>query len=294
MNARDTAERIRRASKSNLALSFIALSPQRRRDITTFYAFCRLIDDIADAPGESREQKARELDDWQACITTSRSGEPPLAAEVRAVIARYAIPLEHFYEVLAGVAMDLAPVRYRTWEELRLYCHRVASVVGLISIEIFGYRNRACRIYAVDLGLALQLTNILRDVAVDLENERRIYLPEEDMARFAYLPEDLLARRDDNRFRELMHFEAARAQGFYESAIAHLPAEDRSSMVAAEIMRSIYWRLLTRMRRDEFRVFAKRYALGSVEKAAVVTRVLLGQWGARLRGHPRSARLSNH
>src|SRR5207302_7552774 len=142
---------------------------------------------------------------------------------------------------------------YERFEDLRLYCYRVASAVGLVSIEIFGYRNPACKQYAVDLGLALQLTNILRDVAEDWAKGGRIYLPREDMARFGYTPDDIARQRYDDTFLALMDFEAERAISFYRSATSLLPPEDRKSMIAAEIMRNVYGRLLARMRRDRFR-----------------------------------------
>jgi phytoene synthase len=194
---------------------------------------------------------------------------------VRELIRRYNIPRDYFREIIAGVAMDIEPAQYRTFEDLRLYCHRVASVVGLASIEIFGYHSPACKQYAANLGLALQLTNILRDVAQDFANGGRIYLPLEEMERFEVSPEDLAAGRYNHQFVMLMEFEAARAVSFYEKAAAGLPAGDRRSMSAAEIMRKVYRRLLQKMQRDRFRVFEKRYSLSRVEKLCAIASVLL-------------------
>ena len=264
------ARAITRGSKSNLALAFVALPPERRDDITVFYAWCRLIDDIADAPGHTAPQRQAALDAWRRALEEESPSEPPLAPAVRAVIARYLLPLQHFREIIAGVEMDLAATTYATWEDLRLYCYRVASAVGLISIEIFGCRERAAREYALSLGLALQLTNILRDVGEDWRNGGRIYLPREDLARFGYTRDDLAAGRRNAAFLALMRFETTRARGFYADAIVARPPEDRRALVAAEIMRRIYTGLLDRMESDGFHLFDRRYRLNRVEKLAII------------------------
>jgi phytoene synthase len=170
--------------------------------------------------------------------------------------------------------MDLSIKRYQTFDELRVYCYRVASAVGLVSIEIFGYRNSACKQYAIQLGLALQMTNIIRDVGKDL-HAGRIYLPLEDLARFNYSEKELQNRQHDDRFVRLMQFEAARAREFFARAAETLPAEDRKSMVAAEIMASIYRGLLRRMELDKFHVFEKEYSLNKLEKAGRIGAQLL-------------------
>ena len=264
------AREITRASKSNLALAFVALPPDRREDITVFYAWCRVIDDIADDPGRSSAERQAGLDLWKQALRAPTAGEPPLAASVRAIIGKHRLAREHFLEIIAGVEMDLVGASYATWEELRLYCYRVASAVGLVSIEIFGCREAASRDYAISLGLALQLTNILRDVGEDWRNGGRVYLPREDLARFGYTTEDLAAGHRNEAFLALMRFEAARARAFYAEAIAARPPADRRALVAAEIMRGIYGRILERMERGGFRVFDRRYRLNRVEKLAVV------------------------
>ena len=269
------ARAITRASKSNLALAFVSLPRERRDDITVFYAWCRVIDDIADDSGESVAHRRAALDSWKQALAQPVAGESALAAPVRALMAKYRLSDEHFLEIIAGVEMDLDEVTYATWNDLRLYCYRVASAVGLVSIEIFGYRDAGCKTYAVELGLALQLTNILRDVGQDFANGSRIYLPREDLARFGYTAEDLAARRHNDAFRALMRFEAERAIGFYRSAQAALPPIDRRAMVAAEIMRAVYRRLLDRMQRDGFRVFDRRYSLSRLEKIALIVTTTL-------------------
>jgi phytoene synthase len=269
------AQAITKASKSNLALAFVSLPRERREDITVFYAWCRIIDNIADDPGETVEQRRASLDQWRQAVQSPVEGESTLAAPVRALITKYRIPVTHFHEIIAGVEMDLGGASYETWEDLRLYCHRVASVVGLVSIEIFGCRDPQAQEYAEQLGLALQLTNILRDVGEDFANGGRIYLPREDLARFHYTAEDLAASRHNEAFLALMRFETARARGFYAAAKKALPAGDRRALVAAEIMHGIYRRLLDRMERDGYRVFGRRYSLGRLRKLSVITRALL-------------------
>ena len=268
------AAKITRDSKSNLALAFVALGRERRNDITVFYAFCRVIDDIADSPETTVEQKAEELRSWRKWIREPAENEPALAGDVRELYRKYAITPPMLDEIIDGVEMDLGDVRYQTFEELRLYCYRVASAVGLVSIEIFGYRNPACRNYAIELGLALQVTNIIRDVGKDLENGR-IYLPQADLARFDYSQTDLRTRNYNEAFVRLLAFESERAEDFFAKAAALLPREDRRSMVAAEIMASVYHALLRRMKRDRFRVFDKEYRLSKIEKSGRVAGQLL-------------------
>jgi phytoene synthase len=268
------AAKITRDSKSNLALAFVALGRERRNDITIFYAFCRVIDDIADDAETSSEEKAGALSAWRKWIRESAPDEPDLAGDVRGLYAKYAITPPMLDEIIDGVEMDLGNVRYETFEALRLYCYRVASAVGLVSIEIFGYRDAACRDYAIQLGLALQVTNIIRDVGKDLGNGR-IYLPQEDLARFGYSEADLRARTHNDAFVQLMEFETLRAEDFFARAAALLPREDRRSMVAAEIMASVYHALLRRMKADRFRVFEKEYKLSKIEKSGRVAGQLL-------------------
>lgn len=268
------AAKITRESKSNLALAFVALGRERRNDITIFYAFCRVIDDIADSPDGTFQQKAGELKAWRRWIREPAPDEPDLARDLRGLYAKYAITPGMLDEIIDGVEMDLGRVRYQTFDDLRLYCYRVASAVGLVSIEIFGYRNPACREYAVQLGLALQMTNIIRDVGKDLK-DGRIYLPKEDLDRFDYSEADLRARRHDKAFLALMEFESERAENFFSGAASALPPEDRRSMVAAEIMSSVYHALLHRMKADRFHVFDKEYKLSKIEKGGRVAGQLL-------------------
>jgi len=268
------AATITRQSKSNLALAFISLGRERKRDIIIFYAFCRVIDDIADSAELTLAEKELRLTKWRQMLQAPAPDEPLLAQDVRLLIEKYSLPVGMFEEIIAGVEMDLSIRRYATFEELRVYCYRVASAVGLVSIEIFGYRNAGCKQYAIELGLALQMTNIIRDVGKDLQADR-IYLPQEDLARFNYLEPELQDRQYNDRFVHLMEFEAARARDFFSRAAAALPAEDRRAMGPAEIMASIYRGLLRQMELDKFRVFEKEYRLSKLEKAGRIATQLL-------------------
>jgi 15-cis-phytoene synthase len=260
------AAKITRQSKSNLALAFVSLGRERRQDITIFYAFCRIIDDIADDFDLIAEEKKRRLAQWRGWLRSATPDEPSLARDLRSLIDKYSLAPGMLEEIIAGVEMDLSTSRYATFDELGVYCYRVASAVGLVSIEIFGYRNPACKEYAIQLGLALQMTNIIRDVGKDLR-DGRIYLPREDLARFGYSETELQGRQYNERFVRLMEFEAARARQFFAGAAALLPREDRQSMIAAEIMGSVYRGLLRQIELDKFRVFEKEYRLNKLEKA---------------------------
>ena len=268
------AAKITRQSKSNLALAFVSLGRERRQDITIFYAFCRIIDDIADDFDLIAEEKKRRLAQWLGWLRSATPDEPSLARDLRSLIDKYSLSPGMLEEIIAGVEMDLSISRYATFDELRVYCYRVASAVGLVSVEIFGYRNPACKEYAIQLGLALQMTNIIRDVGKDLR-DGRIYLPREDLARFGYSETELHDRQYNERFVRLMEFEAARARQFFSRAAAVLPREDRQSMVAAEIMGSVYRGLLRQMELDKFRVFDKEYRLNKLEKAGRIAAQLL-------------------
>jgi len=268
------AATITRQSKSNLALAFVSLGRERKRDITIFYAFCRVVDDIADSTDLTSIEKRERLANWRRMLRTDVPDEPLLARDVRQLMDKYSLPPDMLEEIIAGVEMDLSIARYPNFEELRVYCYRVASAVGLVSIEIFGYRNPRCREYAINLGLALQMTNIVRDVWKDFQ-AGRIYLPQEDLARFHYSEAELANRQYNEQFIQLMRFEASRAREFFSRAVAELPSGDRRAMAPAEIMRSIYEALLRRIELDNFRVLEKEYRLSKLEKAGRIATQLL-------------------
>jgi phytoene synthase len=272
------AEEITKASKSNLALAFIALPRDRKRDMSIFYSFCRLVDDLADDSNATVQERQRALDIWRASLSGPLDGESPLAAQVRDLIARRNLAVENFIEIILGCEMDLCGTVYETWDDLRLYCHRVASCVGLVSLGIFGAHSPDAVKYAKDLGLAFQVTNIIRDVAQDFREMGRIYLPREEMERFGYGREALAAERWDESFQKLMAFQADRAESYYKAAQAAYPRSDRRALVAAEIMRRVYYRLLQKVRSDRFRVFERRYRLGRMEKLRCVISGVLASW----------------
>jgi phytoene synthase len=248
---------ITRKSASNLALAFVLLPKAKRDGMSALYAFCREVDDVADNESLPVPQRREQLAAWRADVRRACGPETPqfpVNRELQPVIRQYHLPPEHFDALLQGVEMDLDIKRYENYEQLELYCYRVASVVGLLSIEVFGYQDPACRAYAVHLGKALQLTNILRDVRSDAERGR-IYLPLSELARFKVSPEEILRLEYSPRFFDLADSVAQRARHFYRLARETLPAADRRSMVAAGLMGSVYWRLLRKLERQRFDVF---------------------------------------
>ena len=251
------SETITRKSASNLALAFVLLPREKRREMAALYAFCREVDDVADDESVPVEVRSAKLQAWRTDVKKACDGEEPQFAvnrELQAVIERRKLQFELFDELLKGVEMDLEKRRYATLEELELYCYRVASVVGLLSIEIFGYTNPACRDYAIYLGKALQLTNILRDVRNDAERDR-LYIPVALCEQFDVKPNDILAGRYSGNFVRLAQHLADLAKGFYLKATETLPPADRRSMATAELMGSVYWKLLRKIERRRFNVF---------------------------------------
>jgi phytoene synthase len=251
---------ITRKSASNLALAFVLLPKAKREGMTALYAFCREVDDVADDESVPVEERRRALAAWRDDIGRACSGacpEFPVNRELQPIIAAHKLRFALFDELIRGVEMDLDIKRYESFVQLEDYCYRVASVVGLLSIEIFSYRNPACREYANHLGKALQLTNILRDVRTDAERGR-IYLPADELARFKVPPEEILRFEYSERFRQLAGSVAARARHFYQLARQTLPREDRRSMAAAELMGSVYWRLLRKLESRQFDVLGPK------------------------------------
>jgi phytoene synthase len=269
---------ITKKSASNLALAFVLLPKPKRDAMSALYAFCREVDDVADDESTPLEQRREQLAAWRADIQRACSNEIPQFAinrEFQPVIREYRLPFVLFDELIKGCEMDLDTKRYETYEPLELYCHRVASVVGLLSIEIFGHRNPACRDYAIHLGKALQLTNILRDVRTDAERGR-IYLPLSELKKFNVSEEEILRHEYSERFHQLAASVAGRAKQFYQLAQQTLPAEDRRSMVAAELMGSVYWRLLQKLERQRFNVFGpKPTRLSKGQKFLLILRTWL-------------------
>jgi len=269
------SHKITQRSKSNLAFALSTLSKARKRDMITFYAFCRVIDDIADEPSIPVQERRAALDGWKDGLLHGFRHPDELQKEVYALTERYHIDKALLAEIVDGVGTDLTQTRYETYDDLLSYCYKVASVVGLVSIEIFGYKNPACKKYAVSLGYALQLTNIIRDVGEDAANDR-IYLPLEDLRQFNVREDDLKLGRYAEGFGSLMAFEHARARAFYDEAKTLLPPEDKGNMLTAEMMGKVYSEILEKIRRKGFRVFERRIGLGKLRKLAI-----LGAYTAR-------------
>ncbi|MFP4696501.1 presqualene diphosphate synthase HpnD [Thiohalospira sp.] len=260
------------ASGSSFYYSFLFLDDDRRRAITALYAFCREVDDVVDEcsdPGVAR----MKLGWWRQEVERLFTGQPqhPVAQALAPWLERFDLPQEHFLEIIDGMEMDLDIHDYPDFRTLSLYCYRVASVVGLMAAEIFGYEHRRTRQYANDLGMAFQLTNILRDVREDAERGR-IYLPAEDREHFGVSREDLLMGRESDTMRELFAFEADRARGYYDSALEALPEADRYAQRSGVIMAAIYQRLLARMDADGYRVMTRRYRLPAWHKLWIAWR----------------------
>lgn len=271
-------ESITRQSASNLAFAFIMLPAEKRQSMCSLYAFCREVDDVADADEVPTEERRKALQEWRDDIrrATQKNETPsmPVNRELQSVIHRYGLPFELFDELLKGVESDLDTFRYPSDADLQAYCYRVASVVGLLSIEIFGYQDKQCHDYAVKLGLALQYTNILRDVWSDAKRGR-IYLPLEDLVRFGVSEEDILEGRYSDNYAALAGEIASRARQFYAEAAELLPQKDRASMVAAEMMGRVYWQLLVRLEANAFNVFTdQRVRVSKPHKIAL----LLSTW----------------
>ena len=254
------------ASGSSFTLSFRFLNAQRRQAITALYAFCREVDDVVDECRDPAIARAK-LDWWRAELGTLEGGAPshPVTQALAAARQHFALPVEELTEIIDGMQMDLDQTRYADFKELQLYCHRAAGVVGLLAAEIFGYDDRHTLKYAHTLGLALQLTNIIRDVGEDARRGR-IYLPLDELARFGMSERDILDGRHSAPFVSLMRFQAERAQEHYARAFAQLPAGDRKAQRAGLMMAAIYRSLLDEIEKDGFLVLDRRTSLTPTRK----------------------------
>jgi 15-cis-phytoene synthase len=267
------------ARNTSFYYSFLVLPPDQRRAIIAVWDFCRAVDDAVDeAPvGAGGEPGARgAVVFWRDELARAFDGRPLSTEQGRRLqpfIAPFDLPRQAFEDVIDGVAMDLDTARYKTFDDLLQYCRRVASAVGLICIRIFGCRNPSAREYALHLGVALQLTNILRDVKKDLERGR-VYLPLDDLAACGCTVDDLAAGVVSEPVRRLIEFECRRAREFYQRAIDARPQEDRRRLVAAEIMRGVYFETLTRIERSGHDVFTARARVPKPRQAVIALR----QW----------------
>lgn len=272
MKLLESCRRITKRSKSNFYYSFLFLPRSQREAIYAVYAFCRCIDDVVDH-SPSAVQAAEDLKQWRDLVRKCRDAplDHPVLTPLGNAIREFNIPIGYFEELINGVEMDLYKPRYETFETLRPYCYRVASIVGLICIEIFGHREPATREHAVHQGIAFQLTNIIRDVKTDAQRDR-IYIPLEDLNRFGYSEHDLLSRVYNPAFVELMRFQCERAKAYYRAARSFLTPRDRPNLVASEIMGRIYFRILEEIERSNYNVFNGKISLSSGSKLALALR----------------------
>jgi phytoene synthase len=267
--------------------SFLVLPPRKRNAIVAVWDFCRAVDDAVDevVPEEewaggltqaAVQQASREVAGWRRELACVYGGTPhsPQGIALQPFVREFGLPREQFEALIDGVEMDLDHARYPTFAALAEYCQRVASAVGLVCVEIFGYRDPAAREYANSLGMALQLTNIIRDVAVDLRRGR-VYLPAEDLATFVVTIDTLAAGRVTPAVRELLRHQCGRAREYYARAARQLPPTDRRSLVAAEIMGAIYFEILRRIERAGYDVFSRRIRVPRPHRAVIALRVWL-------------------
>jgi 15-cis-phytoene synthase len=269
------AEAVARRRARNFYYSFVVLPAEKRRALCAVYAFMRYCDDISDGSGSTEDKRSR-LQAWRSQLGAAVRGEydaAPILPAFHDSIRRYAIPPDCFHWVIDGAEMDLAIDRYQTFEDLYGYCFKVASAVGLVCLQIFGYTDERAKEHAEHCGIAFQLTNILRDIKEDA-GMGRIYLPAEDLARFQYPPEDLHRGVADQRFLDLMAFETGRARHYFKQARNLLPLVDADSRPALWAMIAIYERLLEKIIRRPLEVFGPGIGLARREKAAIALRAL--------------------
>jgi phytoene synthase len=254
------------SSGSSFYYSFLFLPSERRRAITALYAFCREVDDVVDE-GMDPQVAAAKLAWWRAEVANLFAGKAqhPVTQALDPFRDRFSIDQKKLGEIIDGMEMDLRQTRYLDWAGLERYCYRVASVVGLLAAGIFGYRDARTLDYARNLGIAFQLTNIIRDVGEDAR-KNRVYLPVEDLQRFGVPAADILQAKETPAFRSLMEFQAERARGFYQSAMSALPPEDRRAQRPGLIMAAIYRTLLDEIQRGGFHVLTQRTSLTPLRK----------------------------
>lgn len=288
---RNFRRRFSKTIQSNFFYSFLFLPKLKRDAIIDVYSFCRAVDDVVDDLAQeglndrSTEKAKLELDKWRTEIERLYAGQPsmPIAEQLQSVLDHFPMPKEYFEEMINGCEMDLHIHRYETFDQLYQYCYRVAAITGLMCIEIFTYTSPQTREYAVNLGIALQLTNILRDLKEDADRGR-FYLPQEDLHRFGYSEADLLSCRVNDNFRALMKFECDRARSYYQKAEALLPTEDQPTLTAALTMGKIYFRLLEQIEHVGYDVFNHQIRLHRPERFYIALR----EW-ARATARPKES-----
>lgn len=277
--AYDECRSITRREAKNFYYAFLTLPADRRRAISVIYAFCRHCDDSADDPSSTvtTDSKLARLDRIREDLEKSYSGiaTDPVFLAMTDVAQRYEIPQEYFQDIISGVESDLVKNRYQNFQELRRYCYQVASVVGLICLQIFGYQDPRAKDHAIDLGLAMQLTNISRDVREDLAIGR-VYLPQDEMARFGYTEGDLKAGVVNEPFTNLMRFQAQRAKEYFQSGFQLLPYLSFRSRACPAVLGQLYCKVLERIESADYDVLHHRVSLSKPQKIRVMAQTWLG------------------
>lgn len=271
----ESAKEISKKSRSSFYYAFNLLPEDKRDAMNTVYAFCRKTDDIVDENSDSTDLKYENLRKWRIEFEKSFSGNSEFALlnKLGKTISNFNIPLDPFFELIKGMEMDLQKDRYKSFDDLQLYCYRVASTVGLMCIEIFGYKHPSTKQFAVDLGIALQMTNILRDIGKDAKNGR-IYLPQEDLIKFNYTEQEIMSLIYNDNFRDLMIYESSRAKQYFNSATANLDLDDKKTMFAARAMQHIYYKMLENIIAADYDVFNNDIKVSKFEKVGIA----LGVW----------------
>lgn len=252
------------------------LPREKREAINTLYAFCRKTDDIVDDDDKSKELKQTDLDKWRTKLDKAfnNKSEDDFFNQIKMYTDKFEIPQKPFYDLIEGMEMDLNRNRYKTFEELKDYCYKVASTVGLMTIHVFGFTNNSTIDYAINLGIALQLTNILRDIKTDAKRGR-IYLPSDDLKKFNYTEQELLNNIYNDNFINLMQFECDRARSFYKLADSKLLREDRGKMYTARAMEYIYYRLLDKIEEENYNIYENKIRVSTLNKLFITITVWL-------------------
>ena len=272
------SDTITRNAKSNLAFTLMDLPEDRRRHMAQFYAFCRIVDDIVDEPVMNNEERHAALDRWVAVVTRRAEPTPGIEHEVQSLVTELQLDTEPMITLIEGCRSDISPVQPATREDMLAYAYKVAACVGITSATVMG-ASPAAREYAIALGYALQLVNILRDVAEDCHKYGRVYLPAADMELFGVTLQDIAEQRYNYRMRQLLAYEAALAEKFFgeaEELYQQLSVEDRNALIPAQAMSLIYHTILEKMHDDEYRVFERRYGVGNFRKLWFLLRARVG------------------
>ena len=266
----DSAKNIAKESKSSFYYAFNLLPAEQREAMNTVYAFCRQTDDIVDENSVSDDFKFEKLRKWRIELEKSLDGHSDyvLINKLSKTIQKFKIPLEPFFDLIKGMEMDLQKKRYLTFNDLQNYCYHVASTVGLMCIEIFGYRHPSAKDFAINLGIALQLTNILRDVKKDAEHGR-IYLPKEDLDKFNYNESDILQNNYNENFQQMMEYQVKRAKHYFDTATGSLNLEDKKAMFAARAMQHIYYRMLKKIVDADYDVYHTHIRISTAKKVGI-------------------------